>query len=118
MTDLLSLADQLEKAEIGSRELDARIAEAISAEDVLIQTDIATRAAPFLSKGVNFYTTSVDAALSLVPEGWTIFGLIEGNDEFMFTLVNSEISFKHGEAKTLPLAISAASLRALAMGDL
>ena len=67
MTDLLSLVEQIEKSEIGSRDLDARIAEAISAEDVLIQTDIPSRAAPLLSKGVNFYTQSADAALSLVP---------------------------------------------------
>lgn len=55
MTDLI---DRLESASEGSRELDILIATAVGAKRV---------DGPWYAR----YSTSLDAALTLVPEGWT-----------------------------------------------
>ena len=58
MTDLIA---RLEAAEIGSRELDAAIYDAIDSPAIKIKTT--------LDYDFPAYTTSLDAALTLVPEG-------------------------------------------------
>lgn len=76
MTDLRELVERLEAAEGPSRELDAEIARALGWKDVGIgphapQTVKWVR--PDGSETFNrlpAYTASIDAALTLVPEGW------------------------------------------------
>jgi len=138
MTDLLSLAAIVEKAEIGSRELDARIykfsQDAIEWQMEAYEVPNHRRFAPRWRIGfidghketddpLPKYTTSVDAALSLVPEGWepsigvyygdahcSLFKVIEADG------VSGRIAIPtvpRVKSRTLALAISAASLRAL-----
>lgn len=141
MTDLLSLANEIEAAEIGSRELDARICAAMrmlppNCPDWLknwggkfaVHDKFPERVSAVHEDGKQGthwnsakVTTSADAALSLVPEGWRIIDLYEAKrGVFLIRLVKGKTVIpenKSIEAKTLPLAISAASLRALAQED-
>ena len=125
MTDLLSLADEIEALQGPSREMDERIA---------INLGLLSEADSVFDEGGNYlnrsspYTHSVDAALSLVPDG--LYPAVDYPYTYDYpiyrctpTTVGSnhcEYSKLRGEAKTLPLSISAASLRALAhnRGDL
>lgn len=92
MTPLAALIERLEKAEAGSRELDAEIAvavfETVSTDDDLVYGKMphkSDQCAPgtFWIKsrsGLSLrtaepYTTSIDAALTLVPGGWTVAGI-------------------------------------------
>ena len=112
MTDLLSLADIAENADTGSRELDMKVCEAVG------------------WKGWKAVTTSVDAALSLVPDGYFLCDI--HYDEVLRCYVvklakvgglfsdriSSYIKYSGINPKFIPLAITAASLRALAQGVL
>lgn len=72
MTDLNDLANRIE-TEAPSRELDAEVAKAKGAEDAYI-TSVSGRAQQHIDgqiSSVPHFTTSVDAALSMVPEGLT-----------------------------------------------
>lgn len=60
MTDLSSLIERLEKASEGSRDLDYAIADAA----------LGPIKPPFRRGFCHCYTSSIDAALTLVPEGW------------------------------------------------
>lgn len=67
MSDYMSLIERLEKA-TEDRELDAAVYEACVGE---VWNDFLS--GPWAADGksrVPFYTSSIDAALSLVPEGW------------------------------------------------
>ena len=74
-----------------------------------------------LMKPVPAYTRSVDAALALVPEGWSVYRLNRRNDcRGRFTDWSAEL-YRAGDvvlepasslAATAPLAIAAAALRA------
>jgi hypothetical protein len=82
MTDLATLIAKLEAAEAGSRELDAeivmalrgKIPDAISTPNLYPNTLLYRNdeIAPGALEWVNVpgYTASIDAALTLVPEGW------------------------------------------------
>lgn len=63
-----------------------------------------------------YYTASLDAAMTLVPEGWTLFHL-DGpwnSTAAHVTLANNNGLFCEGEAASPALALTAAALRALA----
>lgn len=69
MTDLIK---RLEEATEGSRELDVEVAKSIKFFD-------GTRASYTLNVNlIPHYTTSIDAALTLVPEGWGGLSMMEG----------------------------------------
>ena len=60
-----NLIEKLEQAPEGSRELDVAIWNATCADNPLARVTT-------LPAGHHHYTTSIDAALTLVPEGWMI----------------------------------------------
>lgn len=110
MADLKSLIAELESAKEGSRELDAMIENWLehgSESDLAyILTDIEniTKPAP--------YTFSLDAALTLVPEGW-YWQISEVGLAWVGThlTANKPVRFD-GDAVTPAIALCIASLRA------
>ena len=109
------LIARLEAAEGPSRELDAEIAQIhgweeghVANERCWYDPDGRMRAAP------PAYTSSIDAALTLVPEGrlWTL-GQYVNRSGFMAALDNQ----RGTKAATAPLALCIASLKARTQGD-
>lgn len=101
---LLELAERCEKASGPDRELDAQIAAAFHLKQLTYQS-------PEWIKDPEF-TASLDAAMTLVPEGWEWALENTGGDTFG-PFVAKFGQLRDIEAKTLPLAICAAALRAL-----
>lgn len=112
---LLDLADRVEKAEGPDRELDAEIARTL---DLL-----GTYRADFLGwddvghaiyrAGPHHYTSSIDAALSLVPANMDY--VIRRRFVHVFNMVDERVDYE-AYAPTPALALCAASLRALSEG--
>ncbi len=106
---LLSLAERCEKAEgPDDRELDCRIRCAINGENFEVYSHVVPDFEQWLARP---YTTSVDSALTLVPEGWS------------YTICPKWAEVRHpvfwaqdqeGHAASPALALTAASLRARA----
>ena len=100
------LIARLEAASEGSRELDEAIHSFIGS--------------PHDGRGlVSFpwpsYTTSLDAALMLVPEGWVVEDLFIGADKTSCVdLLFSGKPAANGSANTAPLAVCIAALKARA----
>lgn len=116
MTDLLSLANEIEAVESGSRELDARIGIAFGITD---SPSKARKDKLKLVWSLPHYTTSADAALSLVPEGYRIIEIFLRYDHnHGVKTIRDEpfLELKMVKGNSIALAISAASLRALAQG--
>jgi len=112
--DWQELANRCENADGPSRSLDAAIAKAIGAEHgVKEEVFYETRSIHYIDECAAFYTASIDAALTLVPAQCQ-FQLdtlaAKGAWVRIHSLEASEIW--DSEAKTLPLAICAAALRA------
>lgn len=131
MTQLL---DRLEHAEEGSRELDRDVAEAAGWERKVTADQMAddywrlgdmswTRETAGYPPD---YTTSLDAALTLVPEGWKPSMIAWQSEELRWDppfrvsasvvtakqISNSHPGYAKGEAATPALALCAAALRA------
>lgn len=71
MTSVSELIERLEKAEVGSRELDAAIAIAAGTDHGPREyVHVESRSYEIHDEIARHYTTSLDAALTLVPEGW------------------------------------------------
>ena len=105
MTDFLHLSDLCERAEGPDRELDALIHTALNGD--------------FHHLSLPPYSKSLDAALSLVPEGWLVDYTqqhLEGYasaglyKEGHFVLVYERVA---ASGKTIALALCSAALRAL-----
>ena len=64
------LIEKLSKLDGPCRYTDGLIQELLNKGTVLMSTDIPTRSSPLITRGTNFYTASIDAALTLVPKGW------------------------------------------------
>lgn len=130
MNDLTSLIDRIEAATEGSRELDGDIALLVGWEpthdrqSTLKWSDtypscrerwIGDRA-PFNNWRVPHYSTSIDAALTLLPEGWWWSAGVCRRENH--ASVGTEIGTVEGElifetfGATAPLALLAAILRA------
>lgn len=117
MTDLLSLISKLEAATGPSRELDCEIALAVGwgSEDQRAElrkyTDHASRIFVAREIGVPRYTGSLDAALTLVPDGrpWSIGTILHGGG-YVSCL---DRQAKTSKGATAPLALVIASLKAL-----
>jgi hypothetical protein len=124
---LLALAERVKKATGSDRELDGLIWKA------LFPVTCAFARMGGLSPGANpppDFTSSLDAAMTLVPEGWHVMEMGEGPDitprpqnfEYGGTAyVNLHYTNRgllhnvaYGTAVNLPLALTAASLRAIA----
>jgi hypothetical protein len=133
MSDLLSLISRLEAAKEGARELDAKIeisrrrflfgAAAVAGMSIQPGGWIVGGDSPNPIKAPA-YTSSVDAALSLVPEGWSFYRLdqysngpdpIWGWGAQLRCHANPEVGLAIGETRaSMPLALCIASLRARA----
>lgn len=123
---LIDLAARCESATGPDRELDAAIGRALGISPVGL-TSISFPHDPATERFVRF-TASLDAALTLVPEGWggKLFFSEDRPDREVHcsaTLARSyptnaqvyaEKSGKHGARSAMPLALCAASLRARA----
>lgn len=115
MTD--ALIARLESADGPSRELDAEIAKAVGAFSMNGAINISPR-----------YTASIDAALTLVPEGWRPYSAdmsVQGRTRFLIEGPKTQWStdddgekcagndwYAQGVASTPALALAAAALKA------
>jgi hypothetical protein len=121
MSELLKLAKRCEKATGPDRELDAMIAETIGEkhgretgwcnsenDDYYVIDECAA-----------LYTASLDAAMTLVPEGWGQFDVDATAPELGidWTLHGPERREAKGTAAAPALALCAAALRARASGE-
>jgi hypothetical protein len=96
---LIALAERCEAATEGSLDLDNAI------------RDVAGEGRELGSAPTPYYTTSIDAALTLVPEGVYEQGIWWPDPKCELVLKSETVS---GEADTIALAICAAALRARA----
>lgn len=110
---LLELAERCEAATGPDRELDRAIFEWLTLVDGFVP-DRAHQSYPQYA-----YTASLDAAMTLVPEGWE--PLIDGVSKdraaawiVELYAINDSPPFRHGSANTGALALCAAALRARA----
>jgi len=124
MTDLMELASRVEAGEEPDRELDVRISLALSGTpysdsdviDMLAIRDEPTGYGVYrpADEYVPAYTASLDAAMTLVPEGWDWTLYSDGSCEIgrkpdRGCLMNADYI---AEAATPALALTAAALRA------
>ena len=117
-----NLIDKLEQADGPDRELDAEIARGIGwgcvmqdpqADHEWICWHERYRCGSWIV--LPNYTASIDAAMTLVPEGWNKAMLIEDGEPVLVGLQlgkRGEYAEAEGKARTLPLALAAAALRA------
>lgn len=132
MTDLIELAERCEQASGSDRELDVLIGVAVDFRigkmslrerfEVCGLADTVDAAANFhgdiLRTGLPAFTTSIDAAMSLVPEGWRIIQVSHTrSDEPVVVTVATPFALQHksGRGPDWPRAILAAALRAKAL---
>jgi hypothetical protein len=132
MTDratLLALAERCEQAAGPDRELDAEIAWMLTAQDrkrlgppdlrrEIWHAGLPTPAwVPFenVSSFHPPYTASLDAAVTLVPEGWS-WGKFFGGSAECVKISDPSILFERGLSDKPALALCAAALRARAAG--
>ena len=119
----MTLAEQIEALDGPSREMDARIAVALIDEAVMPteHEDVAFGGYWLKAAGGQYlhsakpYTGSVDEALSLMPDGKMIV-IVYDLIAFAVSLGTRDemgLSPKPTSAKTLPLAICAAAIRAI-----
>jgi len=127
----MTLIEQIEAADAGSRELDAEIARVFEPERIWL---------PVMSYGHGVYanangsasmcpayTTSLDAAMTLVPEGWRLAAMAEHDPKDGKSIVHLvRIGKGYGgqvddrrwsNAATPALALCAAALRARAANN-
>lgn len=112
--DAASLAQRIESADCGSRELDTEIAQAVGFDFQPEFGGAITRSPPA-------YSTSLDAAMTLVPD----LGGIDGQrfDLFNFArcaaarVYSDEDADYKATAKTAPLALCAAALKSRAHAE-
>jgi len=103
MKDLIK---KLEAATEGSREFDAKVAEVIGFFD-------GQRASYSLNIDlIPYYTTSIDAALTLVPEGWSRPWIKRHNGHHWSVELHQPSTERQGRHKELPLALCIAALKA------
>ncbi|WP_311270337.1 hypothetical protein [Sphingobium sp. WCS2017Hpa-17] len=122
MTDratLLALADRVEAAEDGNARLDAEIHEAVTTFPARVGGvgwPLGALVVPVFPGWALLprYSGSIDAAITLVPEGasWSMTSALE--DEQPCATVLTMESTEHGLAATPALALCAAALRARA----
>jgi hypothetical protein len=121
MTTLTELADRVERAEGPDRELDWDIAEAVH-----LTTRNEWGDSVFITRNSGyrppFFTASLDAAMTLVPEGWaaTTVRFSIGTGKAILWRDSWEETHRAIDgisADTPALALTAAALRALAMKE-
>jgi hypothetical protein len=106
MTDLSALADEIERLDGPSREMDGTIYVAIYGPDKRMVCGDAT------ADDVPAYTASLDAALTLMPEGSPMELHIRSNMTDAYVWPDDREDGIRGHAATPSLALCAAALRA------
>jgi len=122
MPDFTDLIARLETATEGSRELDAEIVRAVD-PDAFFADDGSFESAVYdcINRYPPHYTTSLDAALTLVPEGWG-WSVDYANACMLSTLGgDGHVDYLHTtyarEAATPALALVIAALKARQAGQ-
>lgn len=119
----MTLEERIEAAEGPSRDLDVEIAKAVGAKHGAIESvDLEARSVYYIDECALSYTASIDAAMTLVPEGWEWCMFSRNNDEEgskpSAELAPTTEVWKNGKsaqiafAATPALALCAAALRA------
>lgn len=127
MNDLLELAERCEKATGPDREIDGDIAAALSLQPEWATVRSSRQPELFSDTGPGLrartwvapkFTASLDAALSLAPEGWAWMHGCAPGEAFFASLAVMDDDLRAPEvdvtAATAPLALCAAALRARA----
>lgn len=130
--DLQALAARVEQAQGPDRALDSGIAQAVGwverddgygmnsgwfpPHDVSAPAWFEQRGRHAYGFDVLPFTASLDAALTLVPEGWRLIALGCDGEHWHCVLANQENDTVAGDAIDEPRARTAAALRALAEG--
>lgn len=113
----MTLIERLQEATEGSREFDVEIGEFLDIEPSWYDSYGYGDPAKDAPREHAHYSTSIDAALTLVPEGWQgsmDIGMSQGKFEAQLWLDNIREVFGH--AHTPALALCAAILKALESG--
>ncbi len=123
-TTLLALAERCEQAAESDRELDVAIARALDWKPLYRDdyskwwppaavADAREKKRSILHHPLPAFTASLDAAIALVPEGWT-WGKFFGGSAECVSISGPSILFERGLNDKPALAICAAALRARA----
>jgi hypothetical protein len=131
MTDkLIELAKECEEAEAGRRDLNFQIRRALAGEPIEFETCWTAQQAVRWANGDSsderktpVYTASLDAALTLVPEGWTFANLSQSDRKGWWCELRQgyltsydKVAFGGQLENASPaLAVAAAALRARAV---
>jgi hypothetical protein len=111
---LAGLIARLEAATEGSRELSVNIYETLGLPPLYGTT---------IDRLYPDYTTSIDAALSLIPEGWVVANISQNDNRLWWTSLNRGYRSSYdataiaGDCATPALALVIAALRARAAGE-
>lgn len=116
----MTLIERLEKAEAGSRELDAEIAPLDGRVCANVETQLWKKVVDgHLFIGLPHYTTSLDAALTLVPQPWRVYAMQQEtwpNDAVQRWFAGLDhiphTESMMGKARTPALALCIAALKA------
>lgn len=115
----MTLLERLALATGPSRELDAEIAQAIGYEHRSIGIAHPDNCRVWydnlgakLMAGLPHFTGSIDAAITLIPEGWK-WMLFSDCDVHMESLTLTEFPTIAATAKTIPLALCSAAIQAI-----
>ncbi len=124
MIERTDLVTRLEAAETGSRRLDFLIAQAIDPGNSAhwegqFKRIWATKEDKIDDIGLPHHTTSIDAALTLVPEGWSGYLAFETPSPGSDTVASARLFYTaedpkyYGVAATPALALAIAAMKAL-----
>jgi len=105
---LLALAERCKQSRDNCSELDKAIATAMGWKPEYSPNELAPP-----------YTRSLDVAMQLIGEGWEWYMANTGSDTFgpFCVSLGDPLTFRDVEARTLPLAICAAALLAIARDE-
>lgn len=119
------LIARLESAPEGNEELDEAILDCVHAKALIetgaVKTAEGWRHPEYGKIAIQYYSTSIDAALSLIPEEWTAWGLCSrrGRKSYVATISRlvklppfPEETYETGSATTPALALCVVALKA------
>lgn len=122
MSDLNNLADRVEALDGPSREVDREVFDAVTGGVFGPENAKFWHSASWSERQANAFTASLDAAMSLVPEGWHTGAYHQGPSgqphHWILRTIRDQIYVEREAKATTPaLALVAASLRAIAQGE-
>lgn len=121
MSKLLDLADRVEGLSGPDREVDAEIYVARGGALTVSKKTNHPPTDRYSGRLIPFYTSSIDAAMRLVPKGWHLGSLTDCDEDdwprCCLTENAEPCRDMVGRGLDLPLSVCAAALRAIAGGD-